>query len=56
MAIEVLRPDPQHNDLHISDEFGAWLGALDRLGLSALASQWGRTTALGPRAGSDRGE
>lgn len=33
MAIDGLRPVPQHSDLHISDEVGAWLGVLDRLGL-----------------------
>ncbi len=33
MAIEGLRPAPQHSNLHISDEVGAWLGVLDRLGL-----------------------
>jgi hypothetical protein len=33
MAIEGLRPTPQHSNLHISDEVGAWLGVLDRLGL-----------------------
>jgi hypothetical protein len=33
MAIEGLRPAPQHSNLHISDDVGAWLGALDRLGL-----------------------
>ena len=33
MAIEGLRRAPQHSNLHISDEVGAWLGALDRLGL-----------------------
>jgi hypothetical protein len=33
MPIEGLRSAPQHNNLHISDEVGAWLGVLDRLGL-----------------------
>jgi hypothetical protein len=56
MAIEGLRPAPQHSNLHISREVGAWLRALDRLGLSRLPSQWGCTIALGPGARPDRGE
>jgi len=33
MSIEGLRASPRHSDLHVSDEVGSWLMALERLGL-----------------------